>query len=112
MQETQSSTKGPCDKCGSKDNKATYEDGHTYCYGCKTRTHGDEMKTQYYNTPKERTPSSVIPLNQQQTQDKSSFVFSDIPDRKLTMNTCKKYGVTVAKEGSIISQHMYKYHDS
>ena len=111
MQETQFSTKGPCDKCGSKDNKATYEDGHTYCYGCKTRTHGDEMKTQYYNTPTGRTPSSVIPLNQQQTQDKSSFVFSDIPDRKLTMNTCKKYGVTVTKEGSIISQHMYKYHD-
>jgi hypothetical protein len=30
-----------CDKCGSKDNKAVYTDGHTYCFGC-----GDYRKSQ------------------------------------------------------------------
>ena len=25
----------PCDNCGSRDNKAVYDDGHTYCFGCQ-----------------------------------------------------------------------------
>ena len=25
---------GPCPKCGSKDNLATYDDGHQWCWGC------------------------------------------------------------------------------
>ena len=26
----------PCETCGSKDNAALYDDGHTYCFGCAT----------------------------------------------------------------------------
>lgn len=29
---------GPCEKCGSKDNRAHYSDGSTYCFGCKDYT--------------------------------------------------------------------------
>ena len=25
---------GPCDSCGSKDNRAFYDDGHSYCFSC------------------------------------------------------------------------------
>lgn len=28
----------PCDACGSKDNAALYDDGHTYCFGCEAFT--------------------------------------------------------------------------
>lgn len=28
-------THGPCPKCGSRDNLATYADGHQWCFGCK-----------------------------------------------------------------------------
>lgn len=31
----------PCEECGSKDNKAVYSDGSTYCFGCKATTRGD-----------------------------------------------------------------------
>lgn len=26
----------PCETCGSKDNNAIYDDGHQYCFGCRT----------------------------------------------------------------------------
>lgn len=29
-----------CAACGSRDNKAVYSDGHTYCFGCRTHTQG------------------------------------------------------------------------
>ena len=32
----------PCEICGSKDNKAVYDD-HTFCFGCKTTTRGDSL---------------------------------------------------------------------
>ena len=36
----------PCDACGSKDNNSLYTDGHTYCFGCETRTDtGNENHT-------------------------------------------------------------------
>jgi len=30
-----------CDSCGSSDAKAVYDDGHTFCFACEARTHGD-----------------------------------------------------------------------
>jgi twinkle protein len=52
-------------------------------------------------------PRQVIRMQNENT----SFSFSDIPDRKLSMDTCKKYGVTVSKSGTVIDKHMYKYFD-
>lgn len=31
-----------CDNCGSRDNKAVYEDGHSYCFGCRQYIPGKE----------------------------------------------------------------------
>lgn len=33
---------GPCDACGSKDNNAIYDDGHSYCFGCEKHVSGDK----------------------------------------------------------------------
>jgi twinkle protein len=52
--------------------------------------------------------TQVIPMN----KAKSNFIFSDIPDRKIALATCKKYSVTVMKTGTLIDQHMYMYYDS
>ena len=93
-------THQPCPDCGSSDALAYYED-HTKCYSCDKRTpyrNGERMNTQ---------PRQVIRMQNENT----SFSFSDIPDRKLSMDTCKKYGVTVSKSGTVIDKHMYKYFD-
>tara|TARA_R110002072_G_scaffold145833_1_gene292538 strand:+ start:151 stop:1779 length:1629 start_codon:yes stop_codon:yes gene_type:complete len=97
----QSAIMGPCPYCDSSDAYATFPDGHSYCFSCETYKHGDNMSNPV-------TTTKVVPM---QNQNKSAFVFADIPDRKLSMDTCKKYGVTVTKEGTTVDKHMYKYFD-
>jgi len=37
----------PCPRCGSKDNRAVYDDGHTWCFGCSKWTPPDGMSMKY-----------------------------------------------------------------
>jgi twinkle protein len=97
--ESQSAKMGPCPYCPSSNAYATYPDGHGHCYSCETHIHGDNMDTHQ---------TQVIPMN----KAKSNFIFSDIPDRKIALATCKKYSVTVMKTGTLIDQHMYMYYDN
>ena len=40
-----------CDECGSSDANSVYDDGHTYCFSCKTTQRGlDDLKPQQTNT--------------------------------------------------------------
>lgn len=40
-----------CEKCGSKDNKAVFDDGHTFCFGCRNTTgKKTNLKTVHENT--------------------------------------------------------------
>jgi len=94
-------THQPCPDCGSSDALAYYEWG-TKCFSCdesKPYRNGEQMPTQ---------PTQVIKM---QNENPSSFIFSAIPDRKLSIDTCKKYGVSVSKSGTVIDKHMYKYYD-
>lgn len=78
--------KEPCPECGSRDNLARYSDGHGYCFGCSYFEPGDEDT----DTPKrERKPmrKDLLPLGNAQA----------IPARKLTEETCKKWGYTVGE---------------
>ena len=80
--QTEKATMGSCPKCNSSDALATYSD-HTWCYSCKTYgSVGHQTETQ----------TKVIPMN---AQHKHTFKTADIPDRKISSDTCKKYGVTV-----------------
>ena len=94
----QKAVMGPCPKCNSKDNLATYPN-HTFCFGCKTFT-VLEQETQ--------TETKVVPMN---SHIKHTFKTANIPDRKITADTCKKYGVTVALDGLVVTQHKYNYYD-
>ena len=94
----QSAKMGPCPKCGSSDANAIYPDGHEWCFSCQTFTPtGEDMETE----------TKVIPM---QKKNQNNYVWSDIPDRKITVDTCKKYGVMVAKNNSNIVEHKYPYY--
>ena len=90
----------PCKKCGSSDANALYDDGHEYCHKCNTVIPGDKMATQ----------NTVVPIQTRNISD-NSYVWSDIPDRKITLDTCKRYGVTVARQNQTITEHKYPYYD-
>ena len=72
----------PCPACGSKDNLARYDDGHGHCFGCGHYVNGEG-----------------------DTQGRARVMAGDLIDpgetmrlakRKLTQETCQKFGYSVA----------------
>lgn len=95
----------PC-PCGEgDDNTGVNADGSAYCFAC----------SKYFkNYTKE---DSAIENNnknnnlQQSMNTLSLSKFRDIPDRKLTEDTCKFFGVKVEENASGITKHHYPYYD-
>ena len=95
-------THQPCPDCGSSDALAYYDWG-TKCFSCdEAKPYKNGNQTQH--TP---APKKIVNMNQQA----KNFIVSDIPDRKITLDTCKRYGVSVVKDGNMVTEHMYKYYD-
>lgn len=71
-----------CDKCGSKDNNALYDDGHTYCFGCETYSSGDggEQKPVIESKPQ----SNLL-----------DGEYTALSKRKIDLETCRRYGYQV-----------------
>ena len=95
-----------CPKCGSKDNLAVYSNGGRHCFSpdCNYHVNGN-------------TGEGLDPHRSAEAVTKASNLFmggvvSQIPDRRLSEATCKRYQVTVqfAPDGSIDS-HYYPYYD-
>ena len=86
-----------CDQCGSSDAKAVYSDGGSYCFSCHA-----------VGKPNGNTTVEPTPLRRKL---ELTGVIADIPDRRISQNTCKKYGVTVEYDSQgKISKHIYPYY--
>ena len=95
-----------CPECGSSDGNALYSDGHTFCYVCKT--YGKEGEAELI--PQQQTYPRINGLQRNQSV-KKHWVTAEITDRKIQEETCRVYGVTVIRNGTQITEHMYKYND-
>ena len=95
--------KEPCPSCGSKDNLARYSDGHGHCFGCNHYEHGDKNMTTNVPLQPTRVTKKVEPVG----------VVTGIRDRRISLDTAKKYGVTTecASGSSDIAKHHYPYFD-
>lgn len=96
---------GPCQACGSKDNKAVYEHDNgelsAYCFGCGDYAVEDNPVT---SNKKENNMSleTVIEVN--------DYPIRGFKDRCITKNVADKYGVKVGyseEDGSTIQYHYY-----
>ena len=85
-----------CDKCGSSDANALYEDGSQWCFSCETYTSPNKERTNVVTI--QQQPQTRQPLSQGQLQA--------LPDRKISQETCRAYGVTVMN-----GKHVYPYYD-
>lgn len=101
-------SKGPCPECGSKDNLATYADGHQFCYtpGC-----GLQRRGQLDND--EAAPTKSVSTSKK-TEDfvpfTSEHMASGIKARKLSQETVSRYGYFLHKErGKLL--HVAPYYD-
>jgi twinkle protein len=89
---------GPCSSCGSSDANAIYSDNHQVCFACDAYVHGDSSYTSHTSKPKTR------PLEMTGT-------ITAIQDRRISLDVCKRYGVTTEHDASgNISKHHYPYH--
>lgn len=50
---------GPCPKCGSKDNRAFYDDGSEWCFGCRSYTPGRTNINEFSLKPKTKMDSNI-----------------------------------------------------
>lgn len=101
----------PCPKCGSKDNASYNEYGVWHCFGClsdwydesyDTRVKGNEQTMNYYEQQ----------FEQQEPKELPEGVFCSIPDRNLSEDTCRKYGVTCDLDlNGKVTVHHYPYCD-
>lgn len=94
----------PCPKCGSKDALARYSSGSAHCFsaGCGHHEHsnGNVVTLQ----PQPRRPLEDMT---------SSGVVAAIPDRRLSQETCRKYGVMVEYNAAgEIAKHIYPYYST
>lgn len=93
----------PCPKCGSSDGRAEYDDGHSYCFVCESYESQGEV------TVKPRRAVGLIEVDG----------FISLAKRRLTEETCRKFGygfgkykgqaVHVApyyKDGELVAQHL------
>ena len=84
-----------CDKCGSSDANALYEDGSQWCFSCETYTHPD----------KERN-NVVIQQQPRQTQMLTRGITEALNERSISEATCRTYGVTIQN-----NKQFYPYYD-
>jgi twinkle protein len=92
--------RGECPECGSSDGNVEHSDGHSYCFVCDTRFNDSVVEK-----------AKVVPMSEKSSGVQSNGVVADIPDRKISRDTAKKYGVEVKRTGSMITHHIYKYFD-
>lgn len=91
----------PCEDCGSSDALAVYSD-HTYCFSCNTYKKINDTKTS--------KDKDLITTN---------LSYASLPTRKITAQTCKKFGYAQTKlndtpchiapyywKGELVAQHI------
>ena len=93
-----------CPNCGSHDALTVFSDGGAKCFSC-----GWSWKDFYGKHKQERKSDDDI--MKEIVEDAGRFPSAGIPDRFLTADTCKFYGVKVIVRDGGIAQHIYPYCD-
>jgi twinkle protein len=93
----------PSDSCGSSDACAIFDDGHMFCFSCRSFFPGDESYKKEHDMPFDNN-------NYQQPAVKGYI--SAITDRGITKETAEKYGVRIQQDSSgAVVKHYYPYYD-
>lgn len=87
-----------CPSCGSVDNLSRYSDGHGYCFGC-----------QHWEAGTGQAQTNITSIKRARLE--MTGTIEAIPDRRISEQTCRKFGVTVEKEGGVIVKHHYPFKD-
>ena len=80
----------PCPTCGSQDNLARYDDGHAFCFSndCNHYEHSDSSPTSSNSHRPQKNKTDFTPIGGD---------FKELPKRKISESTCRKYGYKIGK---------------
>tara|TARA_R110000765_G_scaffold110186_2_gene201511 strand:- start:2190 stop:3896 length:1707 start_codon:yes stop_codon:yes gene_type:complete len=92
-------SKGVCNTCPSSDANVLFSDGHHYCFSCNTYTPANGTDIKEYSMPQQET-----------RQTNHDWEYNELTDRKIKIETAKKYNVMSESYGSDITTHSYQYH--
>lgn len=79
----------PCPKCGSSDALSEYSDGHSHCFSCGYHSHGARAPRGVEETAPRMSEGKRIRLVAGEA--------APIKSRKLTQETCEKWGYTLGE---------------
>ena len=91
-----------CPKCGSSDALGVYSDGHGHCFSCQTY---------FKELDNVEATANVVSYNRPAEMYGQSMA---MPERRISLDTVKKYGVTVetVPNGHEAFKHHYPYYDN
>ena len=96
-------SRGECASCGSSDGNIHYDDGHAYCFVCEKFTPSPNQEG--YTSMHNRVPTIPTPQNTQVAR-LSQGQFAAIPDRNISLEAARAYGITQTE-----GKHIYPYYD-
>jgi twinkle protein len=102
--------KGPCPKCGSKDNLAHYSDGHTYCFGhgCNYYEHATGSIPE---SPRTRSNHKEAMSTSEALASYFSGEVTNLKARNINQETAERYGYRVGTIGDKTVQLAPYYKD-
>ena len=86
-----------CSACGSSDANSLYDDGHQYCFNCETFVEPLQASAKVLEIP------SLVPKATKPSKSVLEALLG-IPDRNITADTCRFYGVRGDSD-----RHYYPY---
>ena len=103
----------PCPSCGGSDPVALNEDGSAWCFSCETRFPDYEGACEEDNTSLSLpNTTSDIKTYRNNAMNEAEGNFIGLTDRRISVETAKKYGVKATQQGDKITKHLYPYYVS
>lgn len=100
-------SKGPCPQCGSKDNLATYDDGHTHCFGMGCGHHTAPSGGSTSNAPARSRPDLIT--GEARTLTKRGITLATCEKWKYLVGSYKDRPVQIAQyfaDGHVVAQKL------
>lgn len=99
----------PCHDCGSSDAVSINEDGSAWCFSCSTYFKD-------YSTPEVHQPDTITDFKTYQRNNamsdyNPSAQFHELTDRKISLETAKKFGVKSTVSNNNVTSHHYPYYN-
>jgi len=99
----------PCPACGGSDPVSVNDNGSGFCFSCRTYLpnystaevqHNDDVETEF-----------EIHQRNSKMNNSSTATFNELTDRKISLETAKKYGVKSTLLNGKIDKHYYPYYN-